>query len=96
MTARKKRNNDKTRPQTTTPLGNGKAGQSFAAPLLLGDVVYLCNHGGGMYRLTDCGDESYDLFSWNGEGWSFKDNIGFESARMRLKNSWEVYVRAVT
>lgn len=70
-------------------------GQSFAAPLLLGDVVYLCNNGGGMYRLTDCGNESYDLFSWNGEDWSFKDNIGFESAKIRLKNSWEVYVRAV-
>lgn len=95
MTARNKRNSGKTRPASAAPLGNGQAGQSLAATLLLGDVVYR-NNGGGMYRLTDCGDGSYDLLSWSGEGWSFLDNIDFESARMRLKNSWEVYARAAT
>lgn len=96
MTAQRKRNNDKTRQQITAPLGNGKAGQSFAAPLLLGDVVYRCNHSSALYRIQDAGDESYDLSKWTGSSWEFHDNIGFESARMRLKKSWEVYVRAVT
>ena len=74
---------------------NRKRRSRLVSSALLGDIVYRSN-ASGFWRMTDNGDESYDIYSWNGEGWSFSDNISLASAKKRLHDSWEVYARIVT
>jgi hypothetical protein len=71
-----------------------KRGSGLAAATLLGDIVYRSE--GILWRLQDAGNESYDVCKWSEGQWNFHDNVGHESAKIRLKKAWEVYVQAVT
>ena len=76
--------------RTTVLVGSGRLLGEF------GDCVFMDRERGGMWRIVEAANGGYDIFSWNGEGWNYSDNLSRESAESRLSESKEIYGRAFT
>lgn len=64
--------------------------------LILGDVVFVSPDGGGMHRMTTSEAGKFDVYTWDGTGWAWKDNVCMASAKRMLMGSWHVYARIKT